>query len=209
MDDKRLKILSPEQKRRRKNNIISAFSFILIVGMIGGLIYVYATNHDNNKHISKGDVSTTTTTTTTEMVVTLERDKTTAQDIKTVKTQEYRGEGVQTVFATPITDPVNTTEPTTNPVVNDRVITNTTLYVYNFQLKDDKYKLSICNSSSNALLGKYNLYLNDTIIARSGTIDDEVLINKDTLDLSTKPNIFITIEGNQHEVSYSSKCIVS
>ena len=209
MEDKRLKILSPEQKRRRKNNIISAFSFILIVGMIGGLIYVYVSNHDN-KRISKGDVTTTTTTTTSEIIFTIERDKTKSQELKTVKTNEAKGEVIQTVFGTAATDPTNsTTSASYTPTVNDRVITNTTLYVYNFQLKDDKYKLSICNSASNALLGKYNLYLNDTIIARSGTIDDEVLINKDTLDLSTKPNLFITIEGNQHEVSYSSKCIVS
>lgn len=192
MNDKRIKILTPEEKRRKKDKVIIIVVLIILILLIAGLLWAFFANKDTSKHIVKVDDNTSTTTTTTVIHTTA------TNTTKATTTLAIR------------------TNPTTNPpkqqvrkefINNDNNISNqnTNSFIYNFELKDEKYNIYVCSTKNLSRISSFILYINNEYYDSSTNIYG-LSVPKDDINLSSAPNIMIGIGNDKYQAIYNTEC---
>lgn len=102
---------------------------------------------------------------------------------------------------TTTTSEVVTTVTTTTEVVNNY----TKVFVYNYELKDNNYKLYVCNGENYARISGYTL-LNGNNILGNATTTEGVLVDKNVIDLSNMKPLMIEVSEKKYSLKYNSKC---
>ena len=112
--------------------------------------------------------------------------------------------------------PTTTTSTTTTTTTTTEVVTTTAQvnkptqviknnYIYSFSLVDGNYKLAVCNSSNNSKIAYYKLYNKETFLGESNNLSG-LLIDKDKVNLTNKPVLYIEIDSKTYEIKYNSSC---
>lgn len=192
MNNNRITIISPTDKRRKaKYNMLMFALLIVILALSVTIGFGYFQSKEDRKNDSNYQEYTTSTTLATQPFNTQTTTTTT-----TNKASIYDK-----------TTKDNYKEPNTVFVDNykDQDYVPTTNYIYNFLLVGDDYKIYVCNGDYVSRITNFKLYNKNDLLGESSD-SNGLLINKNDINLTNKPTLSVELSGKKYDAKYNGRC---